>query len=308
MPRRSPVRAVLLTLSAIAGGLPAQTVPARPRIVGIAQIALWTGNPENARLFYGGQLGYEEPFQPERSGAGSSPLCFKVNDRQYIEVLPGWKGPGQLVLARIAFETDDAPRLRDYLAAKGVGVPPRVTKDGDGNLSFTIRDPDGHDVGFVQYLPGSLHWRNFGRHLPATRVSERIIHAGTTVSDRAAFDRLYRDILGFREFWHGGMTGDRTDWVDMRVPDGTDWLEYMLNVRNPMTERALGVMNHMALGVPDIHAAHKLVLARGLNPGEEPKIGRDGKWQLNLYDPNLTRAELMEPKPVRTPCCSPMEN
>jgi hypothetical protein len=36
-----------------------------------------------------------------------------------------------------------------------------------------------------------------------------------------------------------------------------------------------------------------------------PKIGRDGKWQLNLYDPNLTRAELMEPKPVQPPCCSP---
>lgn len=40
---------------------------------------------------------------------------------------------------------------------------------------------------------------------------------------------------------------------------------------------------------------------RGLTPPRGPKIGRDGKWQLNLYDPNLTRVELMEPKPVRTP-------
>jgi hypothetical protein len=22
---------------------------------------------------------------------------------------------------------------------------------------------------------------------------------------------------------------------------------------------------------------------------EKPKVGRDGKWQLNLYDPNLSR-------------------
>jgi hypothetical protein len=29
---------------------------------------------------------------------------------------------------------------------------------------------------------------------------------------------------------------------------------------------------------------------------------------LNLYDPNLTRVELMEPKPVEKPCCSPMTN
>ena len=48
------------------------------------------------------------------------------------------------------------------------------------------------------------------------------------------------------------------------------------------------------------------MLARGLKPAEGPKIGRDGKWQLNLYDPNLTRMELMEPEPVQEPCCSPI--
>ena len=31
---------------------------------------------------------------------------------------------------------------------------------------------------------------------------------------------------------------------------------------------------------------------------EEPQIGRDGKWQLNLYDPDDTRVELMEPNTV----------
>jgi hypothetical protein len=37
------------------------------------------------------------------------------------------------------------------------------------------------------------------------------------------------------------------------------------------------------------------------------KIGRGGKWRLNLYDPDLTRTEPMEPKPVQTPYCSPMK-
>jgi len=37
---------------------------------------------------------------------------------------------------------------------------------------------------------------------------------------------------------------------------------------------------------------------------EAPKIGRDGKWQLNLYDPDETRVELMEFTPVEKPCCS----
>jgi len=62
----------------------------------------------------------------------------------------------------------------------------------------------------------------------------------------------------------------------------------------------------MAVGVPDIQAGYKTVQSRGLMPAEGPKIGRDGKWQLNLYDANLTRTELMEPKLVQKPCCSPM--
>jgi len=90
----------------------------------------------------------------------------------------------------------------------------------------------------------------------------------------------------------------------MRVPEGTDWLEYMLNVHNPSPKR-LGVMHHFALGVKDIQAPYKIVMERGYK-AEEPKIGRDGKWQLNLYDPNFTRAELMEFQPVEKPCCSPM--
>jgi hypothetical protein len=65
-------------------------------------------------------------------------------------------------------------------------------------------------------------------------------------------------------------------------------------------------MHHLALGVQAIQPAYQTVLARGLNPPEPPKIGRDGKWQLNLYDPNYTRAELMEFEPAEKPCCSPM--
>ncbi len=290
--------ATLIALFAVG----AMAEPARPRIVGVAHIALHTDNLEAARKFYGKQLGYEEAF---RLGKPDAVACFKVNDHQYIEVYADWKGSSQLVLAHIAFETDNARQLRDYMAAKDVKVPGKVAKDRQGNLSFMIQDPDGHDVEFVQYLPGSLHSRNFGKGLAATRVSERIIHVGNTTSDRAAYDKLYHDVLGFRDIWHGGMKDDRVDWVDMRVPDGTDWFEYMLNVKAP-SAKTLGVMNHMALGVPSVADGYKTVLSRGMTPSQPPKIGRDGKWQLNLYDDNLTRAELMEPKPVEKPCCSPI--
>lgn len=277
----------------------------RPPIVGVAHIGLFTDDLAAAQKFYGQELGFAEAFKLDKPSGGLMLTYFKVNDHQYIEIFPDLKSPTQDRLSHIAFETTDARQLREYLASKGVKVPETLKPGLDGNLSFMIKDPDGHNVEFVQYMPGSLHSRNFGKALPDTRISQRIIHVGVTVKDRGASDRLYRDILGFHDIWHGGMTDDRTDWVDMRVPDGTDWLEYMLNVENPDPHR-LGVMHHMALGVPSVEAGYKTILARGLTPPKPPQIGRDGKWQLNLYDPNFTRAELMEPKPVRTPCCSPI--
>ena len=63
-------------------------------------------------------------------------------------------------------------------------------------------------------------------------------------------------------------------------------------------------MNHISLGVVDIKAADARLIKNGWKPTEEPKLGRDGKWQLNLYDPDDTRVEYMEFKPAQKPCCS----
>ena len=279
----------------------------RPPIIGVAHIGLKTNDLAAARNFYGRDLGFQEGFTLDKPTGGLMLTYFKVNDHQYIEVFPELKDEAEDRLSHICFETTNARQLRDYLASRGVKVPDSLKLGLDGNYSIMVADPDGHNVEFMEYVPGSLHSRNFGKSLPATRISDRIIHVGVTVQDSAAADRFYKDILGFHEFWHGGMTGERTDWIDMRVPEGTDWLEYMLNVRNP-TPRTRGVMNHLALGVPSVAEAHKTLLGRAAAMREQPKIGRDGKWQLNLYDPNLTRAELMEPKPVETPCCSPMQD
>jgi lactoylglutathione lyase len=275
----------------------------RPPIVGVAHIGLRTGDIAAARNFYGHVLGFAEPFHIDKPDGSLMLTYFKVNDHQYIEIFPNLESATQDRLSHVAFETTDIKQLRDYLASKGVAVPAAVNTGRDGNLNMMIKDPEGHNIEFVQYMPGSLHSKDFGRDMPDTRVSERIIHCGLTVQDRAAADAFWKDILGFHSIWHGGMKDDQTDWVAMRVPDGTDWLEYMLNVHNP-SPHTLGVMHHLSLGVPDIQAGYNTVVARGLKC-DKPQIGRDGKWQLNLYDPNGTRAELMEPKPVRTPCCSP---
>jgi hypothetical protein len=102
------------------------------------------------------------------------------------------------------------------------------------------------------------------------------------------------------------MKPDKTDWVAMQVPDGTDWLEYMLNVEPQPSLRTTGVMNHISLGVVDMRKAQAAVESRGWDPHGDQHIqmGKDGKWQLNLFDPDYSRIELMEFTPVEKPCCS----
>ena len=51
---------------------------------------------------------------------------------------------------------------------KASRFPRRIDKDANGNRSFVVKDPDGHSVQFVQYMPGSIHSRNFGKHLSAS--------------------------------------------------------------------------------------------------------------------------------------------
>ncbi|HEX7360413.1 MAG TPA: VOC family protein [Bryobacteraceae bacterium] len=287
-------------------GLPAQA-QSRPPITGLAHVGILTSNMAKANEFYGHVLGFEH-FSLNKPSGGLMLNYYKINDHQYIEVYPGLKGDEDR-LTHVAFVTTGARQLRAYLASKGVKVPASLKPGLDGNLSFEIIAPGGAAAGrtieFVQYLPGSLHGKKFGKLLGPNRISKHMIHAGFIVQNRADDDLLFRDVLGFQLMWHGGMKDNQTDWVDMRVPNGTNWIEYMLRVQHPSV-RARGVMDHFSLGVRDIHAAYRKILARGYTPPHPPQIGRDGKWQLNLYDPDSTRVELMEFKPVRRPCCSPM--
>jgi catechol 2,3-dioxygenase-like lactoylglutathione lyase family enzyme len=292
------VLTTLFVLSCISQAKNSTKSVTRPPIVGVAWIGLRTADMTATRKFYTEYLG-----MPEQAGVKDGALTrvvFKVNDRQFVQVLPELKDPKQNRLIDIAFETTNAEQLRAYLASQDVKVPDKIVSMGMGTKGFAITDVENHVVKFVQF-PGKSKAKGTS---PDNRVSTHMIHTGFIVHNRPAEDHLFKDILGFTETWHGGMTDDKTSWIDMRVPDGKDWLEYMMDY-DDNDVRVSGIMNHLALGVPSVKEGYDTVVKRGLNP-EKPKIGRDGKWQLNLYGPDQTRVELMEPKPVETPCCSPM--
>jgi hypothetical protein len=72
-------------------------------------------------------------------------------------------------------------------------------------------------------------------------------------------------------------------------------------------QKLLGTLNHLSIGVINMEQAVTTLHSEDRLSNEHvgPQIGRDGKWQFNLFDPERTRLELMEFAPVEKPCCSP---
>ncbi|HTP32271.1 MAG TPA: VOC family protein [Candidatus Acidoferrales bacterium] len=302
------MRSAFFSLIAAASAILASGTTAavtRPPITGIANFVVKTDSLDEARKFYSGVLGYDEVFRHKRAIAGPAEIAvFKVNDHQYIELAPTLEKESDDKLIQIGFETADARKLRDYLASRGVGVPARVSKDSDSNYSFVVKDPEGHNVEFVEYTKGSLQSKYRGKALSDRRISDHILHVGVHVKSPEAQDKFYKDILGFRFLWQGGPRDDRLDWISLLTPDGDNWIEYMVMHDGPPTPQQLGVWHHVCVGTLDMQAVYKTVMDRGYKPPREPSVARDGRMLLQLYDKHNTRTEVMIRKPVQKPCCS----
>jgi lactoylglutathione lyase len=225
---------------------------------------------------------------------------FKINERQYIELFPESK-PGSDRLNHISIETDNAEAMRRYLATRGVAVPKAVGKGRIGNSNFNIKDPAGHTVEIVQYEPDGWTAREKGKHVPGDRISTRMMHVGIIVTELEPALKFYTDVLGFTEFWRGSSNGTELSWVNLRVPDGEDYIEFMLAKEPPPPDRR-GTQHHLCLETPDMNAALAALNARPFRQQYtrplEIRVGVNRKRQLNLYDPDGTRAELMEPVTV----------
>jgi catechol 2,3-dioxygenase-like lactoylglutathione lyase family enzyme len=294
---KSLVALALLTVTASAAEAPKAAPPARPRILGLAHVALFVHDIDAARAFYKGYLGYDEPYFLNTPEGALHLTWIKINERQSLELFPE-KEAGSDRLNHVAVETDDAEALRAYLAFRGVKVPDKVGKGRIGNSNFTIPDPDGHGFEIVQYEPDGWTVREKGKFLPEGRISSRMRHAGIAVGDLERSLAFYRDILGFKETWRGSRDGKTLSWVNLQVPDGDEYLELMLYETLPAPD-ARGTMHHVCLEVPDVPAAWALVEKRTLPKGSKlptpMKTGTNGKRQINLYDPDGTRVEIMEP-------------
>ena len=271
-----------------------QAAPQRPHILGIDHVAFYTTAPDGVKKLYGDVLGLASADPVEPGGT----LRYIVG-KQWVGYSPAPDPKSTDRMDHVALATDNIAALRKYLLAQGVKVP-QIQGRADHSLFFFVPDPEGHKIEFVEKGSGEAAAPS------SSAVSRHMIHAGFLVYHQEAEDHFYRDILGFRPYWHGGMKDDVTEWLAIQVPDGTDWIEYMLHQPQPADLRLTGVMNHISLGVADIQKAQAMLESHGWKPhsDEKAQMGKDGKWQLNLYDPDLVRVELMEFKPAQKPCCS----
>jgi catechol 2,3-dioxygenase-like lactoylglutathione lyase family enzyme len=296
--------AFLLASTAAAAQMPDPPIT-RPKITGISHLAVYTSDPAATDHYYREIIGAAKLPDPEDPRS----VRYAFNATQFVEVLPLPVGAGINRLDHTAYNTSDADGLRKYLAAKAWKTPSKVEKGADGSRWFTVLDPEGNKVEFVEppRIPQEIAAPDvIGRH---------IIHMGILVHSRAVEDTFYRDLLGFRPYWYGGMVEDRIDWVSQQTPDSHDWLEYMMvhdtassGIPATMSLHGLGVFDHLSIGVNSVDAAHKTLEAGNRLNGvhdAHTQIGRDGKGQFNLYDPDGIRLELMNFHATEKPCCSP---
>lgn len=268
-------------------------------LLGLAHVGVRVADVEKARAFYHGVLGLEEAF---RAKVPDPTLFFKVNDHQFIKVTPGL-APGELVpMTHIAMYTDRIQDLRQMMMAAGLSPSSIKKSPQDGNLAFTLQNLPGQKLAFlefVQYLPDSQTARALGKFLNPQAMGDHLQHAGINATDMAAARNFYVNTLGFKETW-SRTNGGRVALIHLRMPGPSgDYVELsnQTGVADLSRERA-GQAAHFSFEVPEVQFTYKQSLDR-IKPEdrrEAPRFGFDERWQCNLFDPDGTRVEFMQPR------------
>jgi catechol 2,3-dioxygenase-like lactoylglutathione lyase family enzyme len=303
---------VVINLLAVLTMRAQDSAPERPRITGISHVGYFVSDLPKALGFWHDFLGFDEAYDLKKNDSQDVRIAFiKVNDHQHIELFNEVAPSPPSMMSHLCFTVDDVEQMREYLRAKGVEVKAGGGKTRMGDYAFEIKDPDGVMIEFVQSLPTGMEAQVAGKFLPATRIATDIYHLGFLVGNSQKSIAFYHDVLGFHETWRGASTPGELSWINMQVPDGTDYVEFMLYRDKPT---GYGTKNHISRVVPDVQKSIAVLKARPAykiyGKPLEMHVGKNGKRQVNLFDPDGTRVELMEPqtadgKPVASSTAPP---
>ena len=174
-------------------GLQAQNEKEKAEVTGIANVAFRVSDLDREVEFLG-KLGFEEAFTNVADGKIERAFV-KINDRQFIEIYPRADTSQPLGWVHVCYESEALKNLNANYAAQGLKPTP-VAKSVTGNLLFSLVDPDGREVHFSQYMPGSRHTNDRGQHIGAGRVSDQLIGFEAPVKDMTAA-KTFAAKLGF---------------------------------------------------------------------------------------------------------------
>jgi catechol 2,3-dioxygenase-like lactoylglutathione lyase family enzyme len=278
--------------------------PPRPQITGVSHVGYFVTDLPKTIAFWHDLLGFDEYTTLNKPGTDQVRIAFiKINDQQHIELFTDAPTLPPSMMSHYCFSVSNVEQMRTYLRSNGFDVKPGnggTTRTGD--YAFEIKDPDGTLVEFVQSLPTGIEMQDAGKFMPPTRIADAIYHVGFLVGNLDKSLAFYEGVLGFAETWRGSSNGQQLSWVNLRVPDGKDYIELMLYDKTPS---GFGTKNHVSLLVADVQKAVAELEARPayknyLTYGKPlvVQVGKNGKRQVNLYDPDGTRVELMEAQTV----------
>lgn len=161
---------------------------------GIAHVAFRVANLDATRAF--NRLGFEQ-FYEAKQGDRTTQAVLKVNDHQFIELYPRTESSQPLGLMHICYESSDIESLHAELVHRGLPISD-VRKAGAGNLLMTMKDPEDQTIEYTQYMRGSRHFDDRGKHLGAARVARRMLAVTSPARDPKVMQAFYIGKLGFR--------------------------------------------------------------------------------------------------------------
>ena len=173
----------------------AQTPPVKsPPIHGLAHIAIRVNDIAASRAFYE-KLGFQQAFDMEKNGTVTQSF-IKVNDRQFIELYPKTDAAPTIGFLHLCFDGEDLNALHDFDVAQGLPAT-AGRKAGAGNLLFTLRGPEDQNIEYTQYMPGSLHYEDRGKHLSSDPIADNFYAVALGFKDVAATSAYYTAKLAF---------------------------------------------------------------------------------------------------------------
>jgi catechol 2,3-dioxygenase-like lactoylglutathione lyase family enzyme len=253
-----------------------QNMSPGPELAGIAHAAIRVADLSKSRDFYE-KLGFEEAFAMDQGGVPTQSF-IKINDMQFIELYPQRESSQAIGFMHVCFEGSDLEGLNRFYLSEGL-KPNAVRRAGAGNLLFTLAGPENQNIEYTQYMPGSKHSNDRGKHLGAHRIAEEMVGVGITMHDPSAALTYYKEKLGFAaaQGWDAGV-----GWL--RLPGSSGQLV-------EMEQQGPGVGFEMYLSVSDLRRAAKQLKALGVVV-EKQKAG------LSVSDPDGNRIVFVKAKPV----------